>query len=48
MFIRSRCNFAPMLSHDELTSLINEKPPLVEKMIDPDIQIQPNGVELTL
>ena len=48
MFIRSRCNFAPMLSHDELISLINEKPPLVEKMIDPDIQVQPNGVELTL
>ena len=37
-----------MLSHDELISLINEKPPLVEKMIDPDIQVQPNGVELTL
>jgi dUTP pyrophosphatase len=41
-------NFAPMLSHDELISLINEKPPLVEKMIDPDTQIQPNGIELTL
>lgn len=37
-----------MLSHDELFSLINKKPPLVEKMIDPDVQIQPNGVELTL
>jgi dUTP pyrophosphatase len=37
-----------MLSHNELTSFINEKPSLVEKMIDPDIQIQPNGVELTL
>jgi dUTP pyrophosphatase len=48
MFINSPPNFAPMLSHDELISLINEKPPLVEKMIDPDIQVQPNGIELTL
>ena len=37
-----------MLSHDELVSLINKKPPLVEQMLDPDIQVQPNGVELTL
>jgi dUTP pyrophosphatase len=37
-----------MLSHDELISLINQKPPLVEHMIDPKVQIQPNGIELTL
>ena len=37
-----------MLAHDELISLINNKPPLVEQMIDPSIQVQPNGVELTL
>ena len=37
-----------MLSHDELISLINGKPPLVEQMIDPDVQVQPNGIELTL
>jgi dUTP pyrophosphatase len=37
-----------MLSHDELFSLINKKPPLVDQMINPDIQIQPNGIELTL
>ncbi|MFZ2410213.1 MAG: deoxyuridine 5'-triphosphate nucleotidohydrolase [Candidatus Methanoperedens sp.] len=37
-----------MLSHDELLSLINKTPPLVDHMIDPNIQIQPNGVELTL
>lgn len=37
-----------MLSHEELVSLVNNKPPLVEHMIDPDIQIQPNGIELTL
>jgi dUTP pyrophosphatase len=37
-----------LLSHDELISLINNKPPLVEQMLDPEIQIQPNGVELTL
>jgi len=37
-----------MLSHDELVSLINKKPPLVEQMLDPEIQVQPNGIELTL
>ncbi len=37
-----------MLSHEELVSLVKNKPPLVEHMIDPDIQIQPNGIELTL
>lgn len=37
-----------MLSHDELRSCISKNPPLVEKMIDPDVQVQPNGVELTL
>ncbi len=37
-----------MLSHDELISLINKKPPIVEQMIDPEIQVQPNGIELTL
>ena len=37
-----------MLSHEELVSLLNRKPPLVEQMIDPGIQIQPNGIELTL
>jgi dUTP pyrophosphatase len=37
-----------LLSHEELISLINQKPPLVEKMIDPDVQVQPNGIELTL
>ncbi len=38
----------PMISHDELVSLVNKKPPLVEQMIDPVVQIQPNGIELTL
>ncbi len=37
-----------MLSHDELISLINKKPPLVDKMIDQRTQVQPNGIELTL
>lgn len=48
MFINSIPHSAPMLSHDELICLLNEKPPLVEKMIDPGIQVQPNGIELTL
>ena len=37
-----------LLSYEELITLINQKPPLVEQMIDPDIQVQPNGIELTL
>ncbi len=37
-----------MLSHEELVSLANKEPQLVEQMIDPEIQIQPNGIELTL
>lgn len=37
-----------MLSHEELVLLVNKKPPLVEQMINPDIQIQPNGIELTI
>ena len=37
-----------MLSHDELILLINKKPPLVEQMIDQKLQVQPNGIELTL
>lgn len=37
-----------MLSHNELVSLINNTPPLVEMMIDPKTQVQQNGLELTL
>lgn len=37
-----------MLSRDELISLLNKKSPLVEQMINPEIQVQPNGIELTL
>ncbi len=37
-----------MLSHDELVSLVNNKLSLVEQMLDPATQIQPNGIELTL
>jgi dUTP pyrophosphatase len=37
-----------LLSYDELISLINKKPPLVEQMIDSNMQVQPNGIELTL
>lgn len=48
MFMHSPSNFAHMLSHNELIALIKGKPPLVEQMIDPDIQVQPNGVEMTL
>ncbi len=48
MFILYPPYFKRMLSHDELVSLINKNPPLVEQMIDPAVQVQPNGIELTL
>ncbi len=37
-----------LLSRNELTKLISATPPLVENMIDSNLQIQPNGVEMTL
>jgi len=48
MFMIDALNFRSMLSHDELIFLINSDPPLVEEMIDPMVQVQPNGIELTL
>ncbi len=37
-----------LLSKNELRALIDCEIPLVENMIDPEIQLQPNSVELTL
>lgn len=40
-----------MLSKNEIKELIKSekvKPPLIEDMIDPEIQMQPNGVDLTV
>ena len=37
-----------LLSKNELSELIAGTPPLVENMIDPTLQTQPNGVEMTL
>ncbi len=37
-----------MLSKQELTAALNTQPPLVEQMIDPAVQTQPNGIEMTL
>ncbi|MCX9024742.1 MAG: deoxyuridine 5'-triphosphate nucleotidohydrolase [Candidatus Methanoperedens sp.] len=37
-----------LLAHEELITLVNQKPPLVDQMIDPNVQVQPNGIELTL
>ena len=39
--------FAVLRREDYLLSL-KQSPPLVENMIDPDVQIQSNGIELTL
>lgn len=37
-----------MLSKQELMEALNTHPPLVEQMIDPAVQVQPNGIEMTL
>jgi dUTP pyrophosphatase len=37
-----------VLSRQEIKRLLKEKPPLVEGYIDPEEQVQPNGVDLTL
>ncbi|KAF5422869.1 MAG: dUTP pyrophosphatase [Candidatus Methanocomedens sp.] len=37
-----------ILSKQELTAALNTQPPLVEQMIDPAVQTQPNGIEMTL
>ena len=37
-----------MLSRDELRERIERETPLIENMIDKEIQLQPNSVELTL
>jgi len=37
-----------LLSRYELLELLKNKPPLVEGMINPRLQVQPNGIELTL
>jgi len=37
-----------LLSRDELVARTKSYPPLVVGMIDPEIQIQPSGIELTL
>ena len=37
-----------MLSESHLKSLLNSNPPLIENLIDPNKQIQPAGVDLSL
>lgn len=37
-----------MLSKQQLIEALHTDPPLVEQMIDPAIQVQPNGIEMTL
>lgn len=37
-----------LLARDRLNSLVRGMPPLVDKMIDPNLQVQPNGIELSL
>ncbi|HUW66891.1 MAG TPA: deoxyuridine 5'-triphosphate nucleotidohydrolase [Candidatus Nanoarchaeia archaeon] len=37
-----------MLSKQELIEAQNTRPSLIEQMIDPAVQIQPNGIEMTL
>ncbi len=37
-----------MLSRAEIKRLLKGKPPLVEELVDPEQQLQPNGIDLTL
>jgi len=37
-----------VLSKQDIEKLLEQKPPLVEGLISPDEQLQPNGVDLTL
>ena len=37
-----------MLSREEILKLLKGRPPLVEGVIDPTNQVQPNGIDLTL
>ncbi len=37
-----------VLTRCEIQGLLEQEPPLIEGFIDPDEQLQPNGVDLTL
>ncbi len=37
-----------VLSREEIAGLLEALPPLVEGMVDPEAQLQPNGVDLTV
>jgi dUTP pyrophosphatase len=37
-----------VLSKSQIRTLLRDKPPLIERMIDVNMQLQPNGVDLTL
>jgi dUTP pyrophosphatase len=37
-----------VLSRSEIRRLLEGKPPLVEDLVDPEKQLQPNGIDLTL
>ena len=37
-----------VLSKQEIEKLLRRQPPLIEGMLNPDEQLQPNGVDLTL
>jgi dUTP pyrophosphatase len=37
-----------VLSKQDIEKLLKQEPPLVEDLIDPDGQLQPNGIDLTL
>jgi dUTP pyrophosphatase len=37
-----------VLSREEIIRLLNKTPPLLEGLLDPDAQIQPNGIDITV
>lgn len=41
-------NLGGVLSREQILALLGRNPPILEGMVDPEMQVQPNGVDLTL
>ncbi len=37
-----------VLTKHEITSYLSQSPPLIEKLVNPEVQIQPNGIDLSV
>ena len=41
-------NWGVVLCREEIELMLSASPPLVEGMVDPEAQLQPNGIDLTV